>query len=263
MSSVYAGEQGGIFRFEPGSDWRQIASPEVLGGGNVQALVADEAGKSLYAAVGSRLYRSSGAKWELVPTPGLTEIRVLAITSEGALLAGTSRGLFALNGNVWQAADVAGHARLPIQAIYGSHGMLALRTEFGIYISRDDGHAWKEWPMPANAGQVSEIALCGNSALAATSHGLFRFAPASLTPQDVHGIPEGTVSTVTFDPANCHAAYAAQFGMLYISRDEGSTWTVLAGMQQQSSVIESLRVPRSSRLYATFRNEGIFALDLP
>ncbi len=263
MSSMYAGEQGGIFQFESGSGWRQIASPEVLGGGNVQALAADQAGKSLYAATGNRLYRSSGTKWELIPTPGLTEIRALAITSEGVLLAGTARGLFALNGNVWQAADVAGHARLPVQAIYSSRGALAIRTDFGMYISRDDGHAWKEWQVPNSAGQVNEIALCGNSALAATSHGLLRSSPAGSTPLDVRGIPEGTVSAVTFDPANCRTTYAAQFGTLYISRDEGATWTVLAGLQQQNSVIESLGVPDASHLYATFRNEGVFTLDPP
>jgi hypothetical protein len=234
-----------------------------LGGGNVQALAVDDASNLLYAAAGSRLYRASGAKWELVPTPGLTEIRALAITSEGAVLAGTSRGLFALNEKVWQAADLDGHTRLPVQAIYWSRGALAIRTDFGMYISRENGHGWKEWPMPASAGQVSEIALCGNAALAATSHGLLRFSPVDSTPLNVHGIPEGTVSAVTFDPANCRTAYAAQFGALYISRDEGSTWNALAGLQRQSSVIESLRVPEASHLYATFRNEGIFTLDLP
>ena len=261
-STVYEGEQGGVFRFEADGGWRQIASPAALGGGNVQALAADEAGKAVYAAAGNRLYRAVGAKWELVPTPGLTEIRALAFTSDGTLLAGTSRGLFSRNGAAWQPSDVAGHTRLPMQAIYSSLGVVAIRTEFGIYVSHDGGQVWKEWPMPPGRGQVGEIALCGTFALAATSHGLLRFSPAGSLPQNVQGIPEGTVSAVAFDVANCRTAYAAQFGKLYVSRDEGSNWALVAGVSLQTSMIENLRVPDPSRIYATFRNEGIFSLDL-
>jgi photosystem II stability/assembly factor-like uncharacterized protein len=262
MSTVYEGAQGGIFRFEPEFGWKQVASPRALGGDNVVALASEPTGKLVYAATVNRVYRSSDEKWELVPTVGLTGIRALAFTSEGTLLAGTSRGLFSLNDAAWKPADVAGHTRLPVQAIYSSPGMVAIRTEFGTYFSPDGGQSWKEWPMPSSAGQVSEIALCGSSALAATSHSLLRFSPAGSTSLSVHGIPEGTVSAVTFDPTNCLTAYAAQFGMLYVSQDAGSNWAVLGGIG--TGVIEALRVVPSAphRLLAAFRNEGIFALDL-
>jgi hypothetical protein len=107
---------------------------------------------------------------------------------------------------------------------------------------------------------VREIALCGDLALAATSRGLLRFSPAGSTAVNARGIPGATVSAVTFDPANCRTAYAAQFGALYVSHDEGSTWAGLSA--GQTAVIENLRVSSSGRLFATFRNEGIFTLDL-
>ena len=256
-STAYEGPQGGVFRFEPGQSWRQAAPPAIFGG-NVDALAADPNTNVVFAAADNRLYRLSEAKWEMVHTPALTRIRALAFTAEGTLLAGTSRGLFSLTGSVWQPVDVAGHARLPIQAIYSSGSIVAMRTEFGVYLSHNGGRIWKEWSLP---DLVREIALaCNGTALAATSSGLLRFSPAGSIPANVTGIPPGTISAVTFDPANCRTAYAAQFGTTYISKDEGSTWNVLAATQ--NSAIETLRVLSSSVILAKFRGEGIFTLNL-
>lgn len=265
MSTAYEGEQGGVFKFDPAGGWKQVATPTVLGGGNVRALAADSGGRSVYAATESRLYRWSGMKWELVPAVSLTDVRALGFTGEGVLLAGTSRGLFSLNGaSTWRAINVDGHSRLPVLAIYSSRASVAIRTEFGWYISNDNGQVWKEWTMPASAGQVNEVALsCSGSSLAATSSGLVRFSPAGSNPARVKGVPEGTVSSVTFDPRNCHDAYAAQFGNAYVSQDGGETWTALAESGPQKGAIESLRVTSSHELMALFRNEGVFKLDLP
>ncbi len=264
MSTAYEGEQGGVFKFDPTKGWGQVASPAMLGGGNVRALTADLSGRSIYAATESRLYRWSALKWELVPTAPLTDVRALGFTTEDVLLAGTSRGLFSLKGSsTWSPIDVDGHTRLPVTAIYSSPASLAIRTEFGWYISTDHGQVWKEWRMPASAGQVSEIALsCSGSALAATSRGVVRFYPAGVNPAGVRGIPDGTVSSVTFDPQSCRSAYAAQFGKAYVSRDDGETWTAL-GESGREGAIENLRVTASHALMALFRNEGIFKLDLP
>jgi hypothetical protein len=118
--------------------------------------------------------------------------------------------------------------------------------------------------MPASSGQVNEVALsCGGLALAATSRGLVRFSPVGFNPTSVRGIPDGTVSAVTFDPINCHTAYAAQFGKAYVSRDDGETWTALVESGPQIGAIENLRVTSSRELVALVRNEGVFKLDLP
>jgi len=200
----------------------------------------------------------------------LPDVQALGFTREGVLLAGTSRGLFSLKGallkedRTWKAIDVDGHTRLPVMAIYSSRASVAIQTKFGWYISTDNGQVWKEWPMPSTAGQVNEVALsCSGSALAATSRGLVRFSPAGSNPTEVKGIPDGTVSAVTFDPLNCQTAYAARFGKAYISRDDGQTWTALGGNGAQSGAIETLRVTSSHELAALFRNEGVFKLDLP
>jgi photosystem II stability/assembly factor-like uncharacterized protein len=259
LSTAYEGAQGGVFRFEQGQGWRQVVPPSVFGG-NVEALAAEPGTNVVYAAAENRLYRFSDTKWELLHTPTLTGIRALAFTGEGALLAGTSRGLFSLTGAVWQPSDVAGHLRLPVQAIYSSGAAVAIRTDFGVYLSRDGGHVWKEWTMPDT---VREIAFnCHGMALAATSTGLLRFSPAGSTLLNAIGIPQDTISAVTFDPVNCRTAYAAQFGTTYISLDEGSTWTILAATQ--TAAIETLRIlPSSPRvIFANFRAEGIFTLDL-
>ena len=265
MSTAYEGEQGGVFKFDPAKGWGQIATPAVLGGGNVRALAADSNGKSVFAATESRLYRWSALKWELVPTAPLADVRALGFTGEDVLMAGTSRGLFSLKGaSTWKAIDVDGHTRLPVMAIYSSRASVAIRTEFGWYISTDHGQLWKEWTMPASGGQVNEVALsCSGSALAATSRGLVRFSPAGSNPAGVRGIPDGTVSSVTFDPLNCNVAYAAQFGKAYLSRDDGETWISLAENGLQKGAIENLRVTASHELMGLFRNEGVFKLDLP
>jgi photosystem II stability/assembly factor-like uncharacterized protein len=263
MSTAYEGEQGGLFKFEPASGWRQVATPAALGGGNVRALAAH--GPSVYAATENRLYRWSELKWELVPAAMLTDVRALGFTGD-TLLVGTSRGLFALFSGVskWTAMDVDGHTRLPVLEIYALGASVAIRTEFGWYVSTDNGQLWKRWAMPASAGQVNEVALsCGGSALAATSRGLVRFSLVGSNPAAVRGIPDGTVSAVTFDPLKCGTAYAAQFGRAYVSRDDGESWTALDESGPQKGAIESLRVTSSHDLVALFRNEGVFRLDLP
>jgi photosystem II stability/assembly factor-like uncharacterized protein len=262
MSTAYEGEQGGIFKFDASSGWRQVAAPAALGGGNVRALAAHE--ESVFAATENRLYRWSGSKWELVPAASMMDVRALGFTGD-TLLAGTSRGLFALNSiSTWKAMEVDGHTRLPVLAIYASRASVAIRTEFGWYVSTDNGQVWKEWVMPASAGQVNEVALsCGGSALAATSRGLVRFSPSGLNPTGVRGIPDGTVSAVTFDPLNCRTGYAAQFGKAYVSRDDGENWMALGESGPRIGAIENLRVTSSHELVALVRNEGVFMLDLP
>ena len=264
MSTAYEGEQGGVFRFNPEGGWRQAGSPAVFGGANIQALAAD--GKTVYAATESKLYRWSGSKWDIVPTPALDGIRALGLTKEGSLLAGTSRGLFSLGGAAakWKTVDVEGHLRLPVMAIYSSGALVVLRTEFGWYLSSNNGSLWREWTMPVSEGQVREVSLsCEGTALAATPRGLLRFAPAGSNSSSVRGVPDGTVSAVTFDPTNCHTAYAAQFGATYVSRDDGKTWGLLMGGGPQNALIENLRVRLPGQLLAVFRNEGVFRLDLP
>ena len=258
LSTAYEGPQGGVFKFERGQGWQQVAPPSVFGG-NVEALAVHPGTNVVYAAAENRLYRLSTSKWELLPTAALTGIRALAFTGDGVLLAGTSRGLFSLSGTLWQPSDVAGHTRLPIQAIYSSGMVLVIKTDFGIYLSHNNGRTWKEWPMP---DPVGEVALnCNGTALAATPGGLQRFSPAGSSPTPVSGIPQETVSAITFDPSNCQTAYAAQFGTTYISQDEGSTWKILASTQ--FAAIETLRIlPSSHLMFANFRAQGIFTLDL-
>lgn len=262
-STLYEGEQGGLFRFDKASGWQQVASSGSFGGANVRGLAVAPDEETVYVATDDRLYRSVGAKWQAVPAPLSMDIRTLAFSTDGTLMAGTSRGLFLSKGSTWKAADVAGHLRLPIEAIYPSKSAIAIRTQFGAFVSRDGGQIWKEWPLPPSAGPLNTIALCGESALAATSSGLIRLSRDGAGSLSAHGLPAGTVSTVAFDQTNCRVVYTAQFGTLYRSTDGGESWTSAGASPAPASVIENLDVlPDAQGLIATFRGEGVFTLPL-
>jgi len=260
-STVYEGEDGGLFRSVDGARWE--ASHQLPGKENIRALAAGSGVIYVSSAREIHASRDEGISWTSLHSPSTFEIRAIHLLADGRLAAGTARGLFLLDAaktfpdtsKTWHQADIGGHLRLPVLTIHSSGAVLIVRTEFGDYVSRDGGVTWKEWNSGPAAGQVYDVAVsCSGDVLMAGSQGLGRFTGTSLRPAPVAGLPDGTINAVAFHPLRCGEAYAAQFGETYISRDGGESWKPLA---RSEAFLEKLSAG-AGRLLAVFRGQGLF-----
>jgi len=224
----------------------------------VRALAA--MGKTVFAAAGERLYRStdSGASWEeYAAFANFGEIRALQFTGDGVLLVGTASGLFRL-GSV-KAKELAE----PVEAIYAwPGGEILARTESGSFVSNKNGAEWKKFNFPDGSSLADAVISCTGQFLIATTQGIWR-PPDTMgnPPEPARGIPGGTVSAVAFHPVRCQEAYAAQFGVVYVSRDGGTTWSAFG---TPIGSIQKLWIEKSApnQLFAIVRGQGVFVWNL-
>jgi photosystem II stability/assembly factor-like uncharacterized protein len=238
VATAYDGEL-----FRPVDDgWEAIASP------SSENLAALAGGK--YAATSKVVYELSDGVWKALKSPSTFPIRALAVLADGRLAVGTSRGLFYREANAeWTQADIDDHLRLPIESIHVGGRTIAVRTEFGVFLSRDEGAKWTEWR--AAPTSIYGLAVsCDGGLLVALPQGLTRGIEGAA----VEGIPGGTVSAVAFHPTRCNEAYAAQFGVVYISHDGGARWS---RVEDSTAYVEQLEVLGNS-LLAVFRGQGLF-----
>ena len=246
LSTIYEGAEGGVFAStDHGRSWRKSS----FSGGNVRALSANA--QTVYAATVDRIYRSvdsarTWSPWESSPFSG--EIHALQIGGNGALLVGTSQGLYPAQGS-----------KQPVLAVFGSLQQLLVNTELGLFVSNNSG-AWTPVRSTDRSTVYDAATSCTGDALIATSQGLRRVTGGALEP--VRGLSSDTVSAVAFHPRRCQEAYAAQFGVIYVSRDAGLTWNPLPGTNV--GTIEKLWIDPAlpARLFALVRGQGVLFRDL-
>ncbi len=228
-------ESVSLERQESDERWRELApSSEVLQHG-VLKLVSSDSGV-LFALKASELWVSSapGQPWAPLPTPS-PESRLkdlLFVSSDGATL--------------------------------------LLSTDDEVYQSSDSGLTWKKirvWWNPQDHLEIYDAVSIGNNGLlAASSQGLLRSYDlgASWRPErSVFGT--GSVRTICKNPARKGALFAAQFGTIFQSRDNGGSWTPLAPADETVGAIKALLVLPDSpnRLFALVQGRGVYAITLP
>jgi photosystem II stability/assembly factor-like uncharacterized protein len=109
------------------------------------------------------------------------------------------------------------------------------------------------------------VATDHNGFLAATSRGLMRSAEAEMEWQPVPGILGGsTVSAICKHPSRPGILYAFQFGALFVTKDEGHSWSRLnSGNDGEEVITELLSVPEiPDQIFALTRNRGIYSIPL-
>jgi photosystem II stability/assembly factor-like uncharacterized protein len=122
--------------------------------------VSDDIKQTAGGKIRGGIFRNSGKlgevelPWQSVNTGLLSfDIRCLAVSTKGTLLAGTPIGLFrsANNGETWTLSN-AGLTNFNIQTIYATNGNLLLGTlNGGVFSSMDDGETWS----PIGTGSVT------------------------------------------------------------------------------------------------------------
>jgi hypothetical protein len=150
--------------------------------------VSDDIKQTAGGKIRGGIFRNSGKlgevelPWQSVNTGLLSfDIRCLAVSTKGTLLAGTPIGLFRStnNGETWTLSN-AGLTNFNIQTIYATNGNLLLgTTNGGVFSSMDDGETWS----PIGIGSVTvEISTSGD--------------PRISTPKNT-GIPNTVVRSLT------------------------------------------------------------------
>jgi photosystem II stability/assembly factor-like uncharacterized protein len=166
----------------------------------------------------------------------------------------------------WTLVDVTGS--VAVTALYrGSAAghLLVARAANGLYISKDCGDHWSKLPFPLPPSDVNDLAIPPSSEaplLVATRVGLYRSDNGGEKWSiSTGGLPASTVNAVLYAGPD-HTGYAVQYGRLYQTKDNGSTWSEI------STSLSSLRIrqlwkPRadSARLYAVTSDLGIIFRD--
>jgi photosystem II stability/assembly factor-like uncharacterized protein len=271
-NTVYETDNGGIFRLDVGRGWEQVAPASRLLGQQVLALVPDGADPAhLYAAAYSSVLVSadSGKNWASVPT-AFGKSRVTALLGPDSasrfILAATENGLFraADGAKTWKPVKLPPTVQgvRALARLDGAH--LAVVTSTGVFFSAD-GLEWQAASsLPGNAEPYDVVATDSNTLFVASSAGLMRSIDLGNSWETVlGGLQPGTVRTVYKHPSLPKVLFAAQYGDVYESLDDGHSWLKISPEKSGVSVKELAIVPtRSDRLFVLTQRQGVFALPL-
>jgi photosystem II stability/assembly factor-like uncharacterized protein len=180
------------------------------------------------------------------------------------MFAATDLGLFksADAGDRWTLAalpDAAGVSGLFVAP--NSDGRLFARATTGLYSSNDFGDHWTKFNFPLPTRDVNDIAIpVSHDAplLVATRVGLYKTSDNGANWfANQGGMPASTVSSVLY-AANLKTAYAVEYGRLYESRDDASSWNLVPSALPTTR-IRQLWMPDfdSNRLYGITTDLGI------
>lgn len=272
-NTIYEAENGGIFRFELNySHWENVAPVSRLLGQQVLSLVPDGADPTrLYAAGYSSLLVSadSGKNWAALPGAfGKSRVTALLAPDAGSrfILAGTEDGLFRVidGAKTWKRIELPSATQSVRSLVRLEASQVAAITPSGLVLS-DDGLNWRAaGPMPGNAEPYAVAAAADHTLFVASSSGLIRSTDLGQRWELVlNGLQPGTVRTVYRHPSHPDVLYAAQYGDVYESRDNGHFWSKISTDHPGVSIRELAIVPsRSDRLFVLTQRQGVFALPL-
>jgi len=194
LGEIFSGTKyGGIYRStDNGNDWLQINNG--LTTSNVNALTISSSG-TVFAGTNNGVFRSIdyGNNWVQINN-GLTNsyVNALAISSSGSVFAGTSKGVFRStdNGNNWtqinngltydEYLDIPPDVHILIRSHYDLStyslsinigGDIIAGTQYGIYLSTDNGNNWIGKNTGVNRHSVSSLATgLGDYMIAGTAN---------------------------------------------------------------------------------------------
>jgi len=212
----------------------------------------------------------------VTPKPTIKEITLsevnglytITVANKDVFFAATDLGLLKSTdaGEHWMLVDIAGSSA--VTALYrgsATGDLLVARAASGLYISKDCGEHWSKMSFPLPPSDVNDMAIPpspDSPLLVATRVGLYRSDDGGEKwSVSTGGLPASTVNAVLYAGAD-HTGYAVQYGRLYQTKDNASTWSEI------STSLPSLRIrqlwkPRadSARLYAITSDLGIIFRD--
>ncbi|GEM_PF-5732562 len=236
------------------NDWYHVNGPY---GGIVKTIGTTPGGALVLGTKQGGIFRSinNGAKWLPTDLANL-DAYAFAIDSTGALLAGTSYGVFRSfdDGNTWYRSSTG----MAITSVYtlavDQNGVIYAGTADGLYISYDNSLHWNLYSgISANLGIYSLVISPSNFIFAGTGNGIFRsdLTGTTWTLIDLQGI---TVRSLVFTgPSTCFAG--TNDSGLYQSTNSGLTW-FFKGFN--SMTINTMAFSKNNELYVGTNSAGIF-----
>ncbi|MBI5652215.1 MAG: AAA family ATPase [Chloroflexi bacterium] len=223
------GTTQGVYRSRDGKTWSAVGG--ALANGLARPLVTDaKPSDRVYAVIGQNIFKSAdgGTAWSPLKNPaGDLPMTALGLGEKNSLYTGTARGVWKSNddGANWQMLN-EGLVNSSVHTLLftpGKPGTLIAATRYGIALSRDRGATWR----------------------------------------DAQGLKDPYIGSLTRDPANASILYAGtQGGSIFVSRDGGETFSLLADNLANNAPISSLLVwqapANTSDLYAGTQGGGLY-----
>lgn len=271
FSKLYAGTTRGLFTTtDQGTTWTRNANFQT---GGVYSMSFSSNFATLYLTThdGNSWYTTDkGANWTNITRGSViadTYEIVNVPTSPPVLLAGSSKGIFKLNVDTWQAtfSAAAGTKVVAIAAntLTNPATYWIGTTDKGIYRSTDGGSNWNTINSGLNNWNV--YALIADTSLspvrlyAGTMSGVYRSDNNGDSWTLVNnGLNNGNVYSLLLDThTSPNRLYAGTGNGVYRSTDNGNNWVpVNAGLQ--NIPISSLLITSTNHIYAASTKSGVF-----
>lgn len=247
------------------SDWQSASGIRVKATASAARSVAGDA--PIYVIDAGRIASSldGGRTWDFLPSPTPANA-VLSVS--GHLFAALDSGLSRTEdgGRTWDAIALPGAGDPVRQLIQLAPDAIAAVAGSRLWISAD-GMSWKLAAAIPGAPEILDVAGNTNGVLlVATTAGLVRSSNFGASWQSAEGeLRNNTVEAVVRHPSRPNVYFAAAFGLIYESRDSGSTWQPIGSESLVlGPIIQLLVVPgEPDRLFAMTDTHGVFELDFP
>lgn len=189
-------------------------------------------GENVFVGSGSvNLYGSAdnGSTWNTV-TNGISGMVTMLAASNGNLFAVTANGVFLSNNNgaTWSLQNNGLPSNFAGQSIFADGDTLFSGGYYEVFYSVNNGSTWtaRNTGFPPNA-RVQSFAKKGNTVFAGTNgYGLYKTTNNglswSLTGIGGQQVPFSEVESVYVFDSKIYASFS---GTLYVSSDNGATWT--------------------------------------
>jgi photosystem II stability/assembly factor-like uncharacterized protein len=272
INSMQNSASGAILRLSDSEHvWAVVPSLTPLIRNQVVRILSPDS-RNLYILTVNGLVVSTdaGRNWHEIPTPSTSRLTDLMVpgTDGHRLLLGTEEGVFQTEnaGQTWSLAS------LP-EVNFGATDRFTQRLGMAdaiaepILVSSSHGVGYETTKHPGNGYEIyGMVATDHNGFLAATSRGLLTSNEVDKAWQPHPGILGGsTVTAICKHPTRAGVIFASKFGVIFMSRDEGQSWSSLPGGDGGTEVItELLVVPEiPDRIFALTRNHGVYSISLP
>ncbi len=257
QGSILAATDGYLFRSQDNGDtWNEVYRKYATR----NALALGLYDRIYLAATGGVYYSpDDGITWNrtALTEPIVISIVAQTVDSVEVVCAGTvKRGIFRTTdgGESWQSAGLAG-IQIPSLAV-SNDGLLAAGTEYGVYLSSDNGQSWYRTPMPKSYIYVYALTFGANKEiLAGDSGGIYRSINNGQTWTE-HDFVQSTIQSLAINAENHIFAGTATSG-IYRSKDLAKNWDAI-NRGLANTTINGFALTPDGMFYAASRGGGIF-----
>jgi photosystem II stability/assembly factor-like uncharacterized protein len=206
----------------------------------------------------------SGGSWREISVPSTSRLTGVFVSAEDGQrwLVGTEEGAFQTGnaGQTWTPAQIPVAKFSPQALLTPGPANVTPAPTSSSFPDIEDRHSVRTYKI------YGVVATEHNGFIAATSQGLMMSDEVEKTWKPLSGILDGsTVTAICKHPTRAGVMFASTFGVIFVSKDDGRSWTSLVSGNEGTEVItELLAVPEiPDRIFALTRSRGIYSIPVP